>query len=54
MNIENMKETYDMILDIANNRKDYLSKVENVKNISFKSINEMGEDYLKVYKKLLD
>ena len=54
INHENMKETYDMILDIANNRKDYLSKVENVKNISFKSINEMGEDYLKVYKKLLD
>lgn len=54
INPDNMQETYDMILNIANDRKDYLSKVENVKNISFKSIKEMGEDYLKVYRKFLD
>ena len=54
INHENMKETYDMILEIANDRKDYLSKVDNVKKISFKSIEEMGKDYLKIYRKLLD
>ena len=45
-----MENTYNLILDIANNQNEYLSKLDSVEKISFKSILEMGDDYLNIYK----
>ena len=50
---KNINNTYDLILKIANNKKEYLSKINSVKNICFKSIKEMGNEYLKIYEFLL-
>lgn len=48
-----VENTYNMILDIAQNKDEYLSKQSYVKNIKFKSVAEMGKDYLEIYKKFL-
>lgn len=48
-----MEKTYDLILNIAKDEEEYLLKQKNAANISFKSIEEMSEEYLNIYKKLL-
>ena len=53
IDMANIENTYNMILDISNNEEEYLSKIDDVKNIAFKSIQEMGNDYLDIYNGLL-
>lgn len=53
INHEDMEETYDMILKIADDKDEYLSKINNVNNISLKSIEEMGDEYIEIYNKLV-
>ena len=52
--LNNTQKLYNEILDIANDKNEYLSKVDNINNIKFKSLNEMSIKYQKIYDKLLD
>lgn len=46
--------SYNIILDIKNNPKKYIEIQKNVEKIYFKSEEEMGEDYIKIYDSLLE
>lgn len=48
-----IKETYDLILQIASNESEYMSKQKMAKDIKFKSIQKMGDEYIGIYKDLL-
>lgn len=51
---ENIKKSYNLILDVANNEEEYISKIKNIEKMEFKSIKEMTNGYLRVYENLLN
>lgn len=53
IDIDSIEKTYDLILRIVSNNDEYLSKLEIIKNLTFKSILEMGNDYLNIYDSLI-
>lgn len=50
VDINNTKKTYDSIIKIANNLDEYEKMVENLKVMNFKSISEMVNEYIEIYK----
>ena len=50
---ENMQETYELILRIANNPHEYQLKINNINSFNFKSIKSMCNEYQMHYNKLL-
>ena len=48
------KKIYDKIIEISNNKIEYDSVVNNIKNIKTKTLKEMMQDYEKIYQQLLN
>ena len=46
----NINAIYDLIINI--NQKDYENKLSNISKIKFKDINEMCDEYIKLYNKI--
>ena len=53
IDINDPKKSYESILKIANDKKEYLKVKAEVDNIQIKSAKKMGQDYIDLYKKLL-
>lgn len=47
------KKIYDKIMEIYNNKSEYNQVLENTKKINIKSLEEMSEEYDKLYKELI-
>lgn len=50
VDINNPKTTYNSIMAISKNLKEYHDIVENLKSMNFKSISEMVSEYVEIYK----
>ena len=53
IDMDNPLKSYDLILDIKNNPEHYVEIQKKIEKINFKSEEEMGDDYIKIYKKLM-
>ena len=51
---ENMNNTYKLILEISDNSEEYLSKVENINYFHFKTVEEMGNEYIELYNEFFE
>ena len=47
------KKIYDKIMEIYNNKSEYQQVLENTKKINIKSVEEMSEEYDKLYQELI-
>lgn len=52
IDINNSKSAYDSIITISKNLKEYQNIVENLKEMKFKSISEMVNEYVEIYKQV--
>ena len=52
INIDNPKESYDKILEIAGDIDDYIKVKNEIENMKFVTSKDMAKKYLKLYKKL--
>lgn len=53
IDMDDSLKSYDLILDIKNNPKRYVQIQKKIEQINFKSEEEMGDEYIEIYKKLL-
>lgn len=53
IDMDSVEKTYDLILSIAGDADEYLSKTNTIRNLTFKSILEMGNEYLNIYNSLI-
>lgn len=53
IDINNPKESYDQIIEISQNQKEYLEIIDNINKMNFKSTEEMSEEYKAIYDRFL-
>lgn len=53
IDINNPKDAYNKILDIANNQEEYIKKQEGISNIHLRTTSEMSEFYLDIYQEYI-
>lgn len=53
IDVNNISDSYQMILDIKNNPIEYISKQNNIKNIKLPDIGTMVNEYQEIYIKLI-
>ena len=53
IDLDDPLKSYEIIMDIKNDSKKYCEIQKNIEKIIFKSENEMGKEYVDIYKKLL-
>ena len=51
---DDYERSYNTILEIKNNPEKYIEIQKNIEKIYFKSEEEMGEDYIKIYDNLIE
>lgn len=49
IDINDSKKSYNLIIDISNDLKEYCGVVKNLKAMNFKSISEMVQEYVEIY-----
>ena len=49
IDIHDPKKSYNQIIEISNNQKEYLEVINNIKRMNFKSTKEMSEEYKEIY-----
>ena len=54
VDINNPKEAYEKILEIASNTEKYKQVEKQIKELKIKTTEEMGEEYIQLYKELLN